>query len=100
MKPPLSSIMGSSRRVADEKRDHPVDRNEMVCAHEPDPEQVRVYGFKGSQATRCLRCDAKLRRQECKRCDGDGSRVSRLSRETLPCEACNGSGFGPWRDVI
>ena len=59
---------------------HPPDAGKMVCAHEPDPGQVRLYGFKGSQATRCLRCDAKLRR--------------------VKCEACNGSGFGPWRDAI
>ena len=100
MNPPLSSIMGSSRRVADAKRDHPPDARQMACTHDPDPEQVRVYGFKGSQATRCLRCDAKLRRQECTRCDGDGSHVSRLARESFPCEACNGSGFGPWRDAL
>lgn len=100
MKLPLFALIGSTRRVADAKRDHPVDPNKMVCAHDPDPDQVRVYGFKGSETTRCLRCDAKLRHQECKRCDRDGSHVSMLSREAFPCDACDGSGFGPWRDAI
>jgi hypothetical protein len=100
MKPPLSSIMGCSRRVADAKRDHSVDPNKMVCAHDPDPEQLRLYGFKGSQATRCLRCDAKLRRVKCAKCDGLRGHLTKPFRDRAKCEACNGSGCGPWRDAI
>ena len=94
MKPPLSSIMGSSRRVADAKRDHSVEANKMVCNHDPDPEQVRDRrGWR--QSTRCWRCDAKLWRTTCRRCDGSGSVDGRF-----PCPDCMGSAHGPWRDAI
>jgi NAD-dependent SIR2 family protein deacetylase len=98
VKHPLSSIMGCSRRVADAKRDHSVDPNKMVCAHDPDPDQVRnLLGWR--QSTRCRRCDARLERGECERCDGDQT-ILRGPRGIERCPACDGSGFGPWRDAI
>ena len=91
MKPPLSSIMGSTRRVADAKRGHPVDANKMVCAHDPDPEQVRnLLGWR--QSTRCWRCDAKLERVRLKDVSADGADYSGATMDKLTAAILRGAG--------
>ena len=82
---PLSALMGSSRRVQEEKRDHFGDANKMACRHEPrDPVAAFVHV--------CKRCGVPIEARSCMACDGMGLSGTSDRR----CPVCRGTGIDRW----
>ena len=83
---PLSALMGASRRVQDEKRDHSVDVNKMACRHEPGrPLAVCIHA--------CKLCGQVIEPTCCTVCDGMGLSGTSDRR----CVVCKGSGTTGWQ---
>lgn len=75
--PPLSALIGSSRRVLDEK---------MACRHEPmEPVAAFVHV--------CKHCGLPIQSVPCMACDGMGLSGTSDRR----CVVCKGSGITGWQ---
>lgn len=75
-RPPLSAIMGSTRRAQDGK---------MACRHEPmEPVAAFVHV--------CKRCGAPIESVPCIACDGMGLSGTSDRR----CPVCRGTGIDRW----
>lgn len=78
-KRPLSSLIGSSRRVQDEKR---------ACRHEPmEPVAAFVHV--------CKHCGVPIESVECSGCHGS----ARCDSGDRRCPVCRGTGIDRWEVV-